>query len=184
MQACTHRHTHTHTLLNKIPKGIMYPYAANHHIICLHTHIKLKTFCYISIIMTFLSRKVFKGRKTLHILQFIDTLKSIQKEPSWLEQGAWADWRKESRNTDVSRVPRSCQSGVCWSHLFPFFVYYKTSGPSCKEGAFFLFTFTNPMQAQQAWTGLAIMPAFNCVPKQKAGIPSHLLGHQSLFKIT
>ena len=46
-------HTHTHTLLNKIPKGIMYPYAANHHIMCLHTHIQLKTFCYISITMIF-----------------------------------------------------------------------------------------------------------------------------------
>ena len=58
----------------------MYPYAANHHIICLHTHIKLKTFCYISIIMTFLSGKVFKGRRTLYIFtyKFIDTLKSIQ----------------------------------------------------------------------------------------------------------
>lgn len=157
VRAGVHACTHTHTLLNKIPKGIMYPYAANHHIICLHTHIKLKTFCYISIIMTFLSGKVFKGRKTLYIFTVYRYTEIHSRSP--------ADWSRGHGQTGGKRVemlmspgfPEAASQVFAGAICSPFFVYYKTSEPSCKEGAFFCLHLLIPCQTQPAWTGLAIM---------------------------
>ena len=123
--------------------------------------------------------KYLKEEKPCKFLEFIYTLKSIQGA-QLMGSGGRQTGRKRVEMLMPLGFPETTSLVFAGAICSPFFVYCKTSWPSCKECAFFCSHLLLSCQTQPAWTGSAIMLTFNCVPRQKAGVPSYLLRHVTL----